>query len=184
MRQVRRHPKIDIGEGVDVVVPDGDGRVVFARRDVTSAQVHAEHIALPACAGVQPQFGHAQTERIALRLHVLDLVDAIVGRQAVHPCADQAQRGPPRRARHPMVSIRGIGHLCVDAVRVILGQVQEGGHGPDQIARGIAFDLGAEFSIPLMASSHQVLRRDGGDHVVDRDAVVVERQIQPRDRRR
>ncbi|MNL53137.1 hypothetical protein D3C87_1763600 [compost metagenome] len=67
---------------------------------------------------------------------------------------------------------------------MILGQVQEGGHGPDQIARGIAFDLGAEFSIPLMASSHQVLRRDGGDHVVDRDAVVVERHIQTRHRRR
>ncbi|MNR22333.1 hypothetical protein D3C85_1392800 [compost metagenome] len=52
------------------------------------------------------------------------------------------------------------------------------------MARGIALNLVAQGLIAFVATGDQVLRRDGGDHVVDLDAVVVERHIQTRHRRR
>ncbi|MNX94077.1 hypothetical protein D3C86_1262960 [compost metagenome] len=153
-------------------------------RDVASAQVGAEDLALPACRGVQAQLRHAQTEGIALRAHILDLGHAIIGGQAVGPGPDQSQVDAARGIGEETTQRRGVGNLGVNAIGLVLGQIEEGGHGANQITGSIAFNLVAQSLVAVEATRHQVLRRDGGDHVVDLDAVIIDRHVQTGHRRR
>ncbi|MNX80244.1 hypothetical protein D3C86_1118980 [compost metagenome] len=166
-----------------MVVHDLDGLVVFAIRDVAGADVGAEHLALPPGRTIETQLGHTQTERIALRADVIDLADAVVGGQAVHPGADQTQVDPALGVRQQSIQRRRVGDLRVHAVGLILGQVHEGGHGADQGAVRFPFNLAAQRRIAAEAAVDQILRRDGGDHVVDLDAVIVQRHVQAGNRR-
>ncbi|MNC33718.1 hypothetical protein D3C75_821220 [compost metagenome] len=184
MRHIGRHTQVEVGVGVDVIVHDLDGRVVLAIRQVAGAQVGAEDLALPACRGVQAQFGHAQTEGIALGTNVLDLGHAIIGGQAVGPGADQTQIDATGGVHEEAIQRCGVGNLGVNAIGLVLSQIEEGGHGANQVTSGIAFNLVAQGLVTVKAAGHQILGRDGGDHVIDLDAVIIDRHVQTGHRRR